>query len=90
MSRRKRERETPEFVQMVSRMIRALARRVADADDVDLAEMVAMRAVLEEAIADAVQGQKDAGRSWAEIARGLGTSREAAYMRYGRRQPESA
>lgn len=82
--RRKVERETPEFAAMVRRMIRAHGRRVAHADEVDLAELVAMREVVEEAIADAVHGQRATyGRSWSEIARGLGTSRQYAQRRYG-------
>lgn len=69
---------------MLRRMIRAYGRRVGEADDVDLAEMVAMREVLEAAIADAVAGQRaNYGRSWAEIARGLGVARQVAHRRYG-------
>jgi hypothetical protein len=76
--------ETPEYAAMLRRMIRAYGRRVGEADDVDLAEMVAMREVLEEAIADAVAGQRaNYDRSWAEVARGLGVSRQYAQRRYG-------
>lgn len=71
---------------MLRRMIRAYGRRVGEADDVDLAEMVELRAVLEEAIAAAVTRQRvEFGRSWADIARGLGTTRQAAHERYGPR-----
>lgn len=69
---------------MLRRMLRAYARRVADADDVDLAEMVDLRDELEAAIASAVWGQRrNHGASWADIGRGLGTTRQAAQMRYG-------
>lgn len=86
MSRRRGEPvETPEFAGMVRRMIAAHGRRVADADPEDLADLVALRETLEEAIAHAVEGQRSRwGRSWAEVARGLGTTRQAAQMRYGR------
>ena len=85
MSRR-RERETPEYAAMLERMIRAYARRVADADEVDLARMVEVKRVMDQALADAVRGQREQlGRSWAEIARGLGTSRQAAYDRFARK-----
>jgi hypothetical protein len=81
----KRERETTEYAGMVRRIIRAHGRRVADADEVDLAELVAIRDTLEDAIADAVRGQREQhGASWADVARGLGTSRQAAQMRYGK------
>lgn len=77
--------ETPEYAAMLRRMIRAYARRVADADDVDLAQMLQVRAELDDAIAAAVAGQRERhGRSWAEVARGLGVTRQAAQMRYGR------
>lgn len=78
-----RKRETTEYAGMLRRMIRAYGRRVADADDVDLAEMVQLRDELEEAIALAVRGQRELhGASWADVARGLGTTRQAAQMRY--------
>lgn len=77
--------ETPEYVGMLKRMIRACARRVADGDDVDLADMIELRDEVEAAIASAVAGQRELhGASWADVARGLGTTRQAAQMRYGR------
>lgn len=76
--------ETPEFGKAVQRMIRAYGRRVADADEVDLGQMLALREEVEGAIAAAVAGQRRRGRSWAYIARGLGTTRQAAFKRYGR------
>lgn len=83
MSKRaKRERETPEFAGMVRRTIRAHGRRVANADEVDLAELVAMREVLEEAISEAVAGMRERRLSWTYIGKGLGTTRQAAQQRY--------
>lgn len=71
------------YAQFVRRVIRGYGKRVADADDVDLAEMVQLRDVLEQAIADAVRGQRDLhGRSWADVAKPLGVTRQAAQMRY--------
>lgn len=75
--------ETTEYAAMLRRMIRAYARRVADADEADLAEMVALREQLEDAISIAVRGQRAQGHSWSYIARGLGTTRQAAHQRYG-------
>ena len=80
----KRERETTEYAGMVRRIVLAHGRRVADADEVDLAELVAIRDVLEQAIATAVQGQRENhGASWADVARGLGTTRQYAQRVYG-------
>lgn len=54
----KRERETPEYAAMVRRVIRAHGRRVIHADPEDLAELVALRAVVDQAITDAVRGMR--------------------------------
>lgn len=85
-ARRKVERETFEYAAMMRRMIRAHGRRVADADPEDLTDLIALRVELEAAIADAVAGQRTRyDRSWSEIARGLGTTRQAAQQRYASR-----
>ena len=73
---------------MMSRMIRAHRRRVSRGDVEDLADLVALRAELDEAIAEAARalhaGTGDhPGRSWTEIALVLGVSRQAARQRYG-------
>lgn len=68
---------------MVERMIRAYGRRVGDADEVDLARMVEVRRVFDRALVSAVRGQRENGASWGDVARGLGTSRQAAQMRFG-------
>lgn len=83
MKRARREVETPEYGAMVRRMIRAYGRRVADADDVDLGKMVAMRDDLDAAIAAAVAGQVDRGASWTDVGRALGITRQAAWKRFG-------
>lgn len=71
---------------MVRRMIRAYGKRVGEADDVDLADMVQMlRAEVDVAIATAVRLQRaNYDRSWKDIADALGISKQAAYDRYGK------
>lgn len=70
---------------MVARMIRAAGRRVADADDVDLADMAKLRDELDAAIAAAVTGQRAKhGRSWADVARPFGITKQAAQQRWGK------
>ena len=76
--------ETDEYLQMVRRMIRAGARRVAEGDEPELADLVTLRATVEQAIADAVAGQRESGKTWAQIGAGLGVTKNAALMRYGR------
>lgn len=67
--------ETSEWLKMLSRMIRAAGRRVADADEYELAQLVALRDQLEESIKMAIEGQRSSGRSWAHIGKALGLSR---------------
>jgi hypothetical protein len=84
--RRRRSVETKEFGAMVTRMIRAYGRRVANADMEDLTDMVAMRALLDEAITTAVSHLRDHHEfSWAAIGDAVGTTRQAAQQRYGRK-----
>lgn len=88
MAKRRREVETPEYLAMLRRLMKAAARRVGDADDVDLAELVELRAHLDQVIAEAVTIQRTSlGRSWAEIGRALGISRQAAQQHYGKEVP---
>ena len=85
MARRRREIETTEYLAMVRRLLRAAGERVGNADEVELAELVELREHLEQAITEAVTIQRGRwGRSWAEIGRGLGTTRQAAQQHYGK------
>lgn len=81
-----RGRETTDYLGAARRFIRAAGRRVADADEPELAALLGLQADLDAAIADAVAGQKTR-KSWAQIALGTGTTREAAYQRWGKVKP---
>lgn len=70
---------------MLRRMIAAAGRRVADADEVELGTLLGMRHDLDNAIAEAVKGQRRRGVSWAFIASASGTTRQAAQQRWGER-----
>lgn len=83
MSPRERFSDHGDYAGMVRRTIRAFGRRLAKADPDDLELILAMRSELDEAIATAVMGQRASGFSWAEIARGIGMSRQAAFQRWG-------
>jgi hypothetical protein len=74
-----------EFNAFVRRVLRAYGRRVAAADVEDLAELLAVRAAVDEAIDRAVAGLREAGRSWTEIAKATGTTRQAVQQRYATR-----
>lgn len=80
-----RHRDADEYAAMLRRMLRAFGRRVAAGDPDDLAELVALRETLEQAISEAVAGQREThGYSWGDLAASLGTSRQAVHQRYGR------
>jgi hypothetical protein len=82
--RRRRERDTLEYLGAARRFIRAAGERVAEADEFELAELVALRDDLEEAIRTAIRGQRGYGRSWAHIGSALGIKRQSAQERYGK------
>lgn len=74
--------ETPEYADMMARLVRRYGVRVGDADTVDLTRMLEVRALFDEAIRAAVRGQREAGFTWGEIGEALGTSKQAALMRF--------
>lgn len=74
--------ETPDYAAMLRRMIRAYGRRVGLESPEDLADMRSLADELERATAAAVAGQREAGFSWSDIARGLGVTRQTAWERY--------
>lgn len=75
-----------EFMAFARRILRALSRRIADADPEDLADLVAMRAAVDEAIDNAARAVHANGASWAQIGAALGVSKQAAQQRWGSRR----
>lgn len=85
--RPRREVETLDYVKAAKRFIRSAGSRVGESDEFELAELAELRRDIEDAIAVAVAGQQRYGKSWAKIGLALGTTREAAWQRYGRGVP---
>jgi hypothetical protein len=83
--RSRREVETVQFDAFVRRILRAYARRVAAGDVEALASLTALSAEVDAVTRLAVAGLrgKPYSYSWSEIADRLGTSKQAAQMRYG-------
>lgn len=79
--------ETPEFIAMLRRMIRAAGRRAAEGDEIELRDLISLRADLTAAITTAVHGQRDHGRSWTYIASATGTTRQGAQQRWSKPAP---
>jgi hypothetical protein len=90
--RSKRDVETNKFDAFVRRILRAYARRVAAGDVEALRSLTALSAEVDAVTRHAVTGLRDKpyGYSWSEIADRLGTSRQAAQMRYGDRTDRGA
>ena len=93
--RRKRAKtytDTADYFRMLRRMLKAAGERLADADPVDLRELVGIEDDLHDAIRRAVAGLRSTGFSWREIGESLnGISGQAAYMRWGREpKPEAS
>ena len=83
--------ETPDYVAMLCRMVRAAGRRIADGDPEDLALLLQVQAELDAAITAGVLGMRaNTGRSWAEIGRALGVTKQAAAKRWGTPTPRPA
>lgn len=84
-----RDRETVEnsaFGAFAQRIMRAYSRRVGDGADIEaLTDLVALSSVVDDAIANAVRGLRQANPpySWAEIGRVLNISKQAAQQRWG-------
>lgn len=76
--------ETPEFLGMVRRMLRAAGRRVAQGDEVELSALADLKDEVDGVIGQAVAAWRTQGRSWATIGEALGVSKQAAQQRYGR------
>jgi anti-sigma regulatory factor (Ser/Thr protein kinase) len=72
-----------EFMAFARRILRAASRRMAEADPEDLADLVALRAVVDEAIDNAARAVHASGASWGQIGAAVGTSRQAAQQRWG-------
>lgn len=80
--RRRTTVDTSDFLAMTARIVAAAGRRVAEADPDDLAQLLALRELVDEAIVEAVRGLRDAGITWEDIGRAAGTTRQAAIMRW--------
>lgn len=83
--RARREYETLDFLKACRRMLAAAGRRCADADEVELAELLTLADELQAATQAAVDGMRARGCSWSYIAMALGTTKQGAQQRFGRK-----
>jgi hypothetical protein len=88
ITRRRRTRrvvENHEFASFARRIIRAFGRRVAAGDVDALADLVAMRDAIDEALVVAVAGLSERGYSYADMAARLGCTRQNVWAQWGRK-----
>lgn len=71
-----------EFMAFARRILRAASKRMSTADPEDLADLVQLRASVDEAIDNAARAVHAGGASWTEIGAALGISRQAARQRW--------
>lgn len=84
MSRARGRVESDEFAAFARRVVRAFGRRIGDGDEWAIADLVKLRDEIDQALTIGVRQLHDEqGRSWTEIARELGVTRQAARQRYG-------
>jgi hypothetical protein len=90
--RSRRQVETVQFDAFARRILRAYARRVAAGDVEALPTLAALGSEVDAVCRLAVAGLRQApySYSWSEIADRLGTTRQAAQMRYGDRTDRGA
>jgi hypothetical protein len=83
VAKSKRWVENGDFVSAVCRLVRAAGVRVGDGDVEDLAALLQIRQALDGAIDDAVEGLRQTGATWEDIGKATGTSRQAAFQKWG-------
>lgn len=77
--------ETPEYADMMARLVRRYGERVGQGDPVDLTRLREIQDSFDAALRVAVRGLHEAGFSWGEIGAAVGTTRQAAFMRFRER-----
>jgi hypothetical protein len=75
--------ENPEYAAFIRRTLGAYARRVATGDIEALPDLINLSVCLEHTIQTAINGLREQGYSWADIADRIGVTRQAAQQRFG-------
>ena len=80
---RREDVENDAYLVFVARIISAAGRRVATGDVEALPDLARLSADLDAALITAVEGLRQFGYSWEQIASRLGVTRQAAQQRWG-------
>ena len=81
--RRREDVENDAYLVFVARVITAAGKRVATGDVEALPDLAHLAADLDAALITAVEGLRQFGYSWEQIASRLGVTRQAAQQRWG-------
>lgn len=79
---RRRVIEPSDYVSMLRRMIGAAGVRVGHGDPEDVALLLELHADLALAVQAAIDRQRETGITWESIGEAVGTTRQAAIMRW--------
>jgi len=82
--------ENKEFAAFAKRILRAFSRRVAQGDVEALADLLAFAKDIDREIQDAVDGLREFGYSWAEIAARARITRQTAQERWGKTSQQAS
>jgi hypothetical protein len=75
--------ENDQYACFIRRVLRAYSRPIARGDIEAITEMAGIAGEMDDAIHAAITGLRARGYSWADIARRLGITRQAAQQRWG-------
>src|SRR4051794_36779207 len=81
--RRRQDVENDAYLVFVARVITAAGKRIATGDVDALPDLAQLSADLDAALITAVNGLREFGYSWEQIATRLGVTRQAAQQRWG-------
>ena len=81
----RRSIDTDQYIRMTARIVAGAGRRVADADPEELRQLLALRDAVDQAVLAAVTGLRHSGATWQDIGDAIGTTRQAALMRWAKK-----
>lgn len=76
-------RETSELIDATRRFLCSIERRAGDEDAALVGELVRLDGLLHNVMQSSVNALRERGTTWQQIGDELGTTRQAAYMRWG-------
>jgi hypothetical protein len=82
--------ETVDYLRMLTRMMAAAGRRVAESDEEEFRLLTHLEDAVDELLTDAVRGFRRSGMTWDEIGKAAGTTRQAAHQRWARKVAEAS